>query len=121
MADRAPARHPEPPRLAASGRKTVDHARRLPSSPGYDRCNCGRRNKRVAPETCPRQRPAVRSRLCSALRVAPGRSRLRSLPGNLSVVPVKNLLAVPVHDAVELVDVIVDCLEIFDAKRLAAD
>ena len=41
--------------------------------------------------------------------------------GYLAVVPVEDLLAVPVHDAVELVHVVVDLLEILDPERLAAD
>src|SRR4030088_632107 len=121
MADTAPGRRLKPPRRAASERRKVDRFHRLPSPPGYDRDNCGRRNKPDAPETCPRQQPAVRSWLCSAPCGAPARSHLAFLPGNLSGVPVKDLLAVPVHDTVELVDVIIDCFEIFDAKRLPAD
>src|ERR1700680_2404349 len=115
-------RHREPQRPAASGRRTVDRARRLPSSREYDRYSCGRRNKRGAPETYRRLRPATRSRRCWATRVAPIHSRLPSpLPGHLTVVPIENLFAVPVQDAVELVDVIVDRFEIFDAERLTAD
>src|SRR6267378_5647426 len=112
----------KPQRPAASGKRTVDRARRLPSSREYDRYSGGRRSKPGAPETCRRLRPAIRSRRRRATCVAPRRSRLRSpLPGQLPVVPIEDLFAVPMHDAVELVDVIVDRFEVFDAKRLAAD
>src|SRR6202048_2349180 len=115
-------RHREPQRPAASGRRTVDRARRLPSSREYDRYSCGRRNKRGAPETFRRLRPAIRSRRCWGTRVAPRHSRRPSpLPGHLPVVPIENLFAVPVQDAVALVDVMVDRFEIFDAERLTAD
>src|ERR1700730_15154235 len=115
-------RHREPPRPAASGRRTVDRARRLPSFHEYDRYSCGQRSRRGAPETYRRLRPAIRSRRSRATPVAPRGSWLRSrLPGHLPVVPIENLFAFPVHDAVELVDVIVDRFEIFDSERLTAD
>src|ERR1700712_3117681 len=40
---------------------------------------------------------------------------------DLALIPIENLLAVPVHHAFELVHVIVDRFEIFDPERLAGD
>src|SRR4030088_784501 len=118
----APLRHRAPRRRAASGRRTADPACRLSSSRGYDRGNCGRRNTHGAPETCRRPRPATRSRQSRAIRVAQKCSRLRPrLRGNLPVVPIEELFAVPVQHAVELLDVVVDGFEVFDTERLTAD
>ena len=40
---------------------------------------------------------------------------------DLAMIPVENLFAVPVHDAFELVHIIIDRFKIFDPERLAAD
>src|ERR1700733_7486134 len=45
----------------------------------------------------------------------------RRLALDLAFIPIENLLAVPVHDAFELVHIIINRFEIFDPERLAGD
>src|SRR5438309_2979433 len=48
-------------------------------------------------------------------------SRLRFPTGILAVVPVEDLLAIPVNNTLELVEVLVNRLKIIDPEWLAAD
>src|SRR5579863_187019 len=114
----ARARRPPPRRREASGRKTADRVRPPPSSRGCGRDSCAQRNKRGAPERLRRPRPAPRWR---EWRAARERSWLRPRLGDLALIPVENLLAVPVHHAFVPVDIVIDRFEIFDPERLAGN
>src|SRR5690242_4660608 len=52
---------------------------------------------------------------------SPSRSLPRGWWRHGSVVPIQDLRPVPMHDALEAIDVVVDRLQVFDAVGLAAD